>query len=171
MGQLGILNERFVCGIKQDQGFVRPGVVHPLLELRFRRYSAGGVVGITEVDQVNRFTGNLCGKPVVGADRQVGKAAITTVITRLTCTASHHIAVDVHRIHRIGDCNAIATPEDVENIAAVAFGAIGYKDLLCADLTASGLEVIAGNRLAKPGITLFRPVAVESLRRAHLVDG
>ena len=171
MGQIGILDERFVRGIKQDQGLVGTGVVHPCLELRLRRDSAGGVVGIAEVDQVNRFTGNLRCKPVVGADRQVGEAAITTVIARLACAASHHIAVDVNRIHRIGHCNAIATPKDVENIAAVAFGAIRDKDLLGADLTTPGLEVIAGNRLAKPAIALFWPIAVESFCCPHLVDG
>ncbi len=171
MGQLGILNERLVRGIKQDQRLVGTGVVHPFLQLGLRRYSAGGVVGIAEVNQVNRFTGNLCCKPVVCADRQVGQAAITAVIARLACAASHHIAVDVNRIHRIGHCNAIATPKDVENIAAVAFGAIRDKDLLCADLTSPGLEVIAGNRLAKPAIALFRPIAAESFRSSHLVDG
>ena len=171
VGEFGVLDEGLVGRIEQDQGPMGAGVVHPLLQLGLAGHGAGGVVGEAEVDQVHRFGGDLGGEAVIGRDRQVGEAAVAAGVIGFASAAGHHVAVYVHRIDRIGHGDAVALAQDVEDVAAVALGAVGDEDLLGRDGAAAGLEVVGGDGFAQPQIALFGPVAVEALAGAHGIDG
>ena len=171
MGYFRVLDEGLIGGVKQDQGLVGPGVVHPLLQLGPAGPGAGGVIGEAEVDQVHRAGGQRCREVVGGADRQVGKTAVLACPIGVAGVARHHVAVYINRINRIGYGNAVVGAEDVEDVAAVALGAIGDEDLLGTDVTAAGLEIVLSNRLPQPQVTLLRAVAMEALAVAQLVYG
>ena len=128
MGQGGVLDEGLVGGIKQDQGAVGAGVIHPGLELLFCGHRAGGVVGETEVDQVHLLARDLGGEAVLGADRQVGEAAVLAGVIGIAGAARHHVAVHIHRIHRVGHSDAVALAQDVEDVGAVALRSIRHED-------------------------------------------
>ena len=171
-GNLGILNERLVGGIEQDQSPRSCGRNPPRLSAAASLATApGGVVREAEVDQIHRFTGDLGGEAVVGTDRQITQTGVAALVAGLAGAASHHIAVHVHRIDRVGHGDAIALSKDVEDVAAVALGAVGDEDLIGADLTAAGLEIMRGDRLSQPGVTLLRAIAVEAFGRSHRIDG
>ena len=69
VGEFRVLDEGLIGSIEEDQCAIGAGVVHPGLELFPGGDGTGGVVGEAEVDQVDRFTGNLRCKAVVCADR------------------------------------------------------------------------------------------------------
>ena len=171
VGDGRILDEGLIGRIEQDQRLVLEGVIHPALELLAAGNSSGGVVGETEIDQINRGAGQRRGEIVGSGDGQVAQAAVLPSLIGITGAACHHVAVDIHRIDRIGHGDAIAFAKDVEDVAAIALGAVGDKDLLGADVTAAALEIVFGNGLTQPGVALLRPVAMEAFAGSHLVDG
>ena len=171
MGQCRILDEGLIGRIEQDQGAMAAGVIDPGLELLLGGNGPGGIVGEAEIDQVNRLTGNLRGKAVVGADRQIGQAPVTAAVIGVPGATSHHVAVHIHRINGVGDGHAVAIAKDVENVAAVALRAIGDEDLVGTDVAAASLEIVFGNRLPQPSVTLLRAVTVEAFGGAHRIDG
>ena len=171
MGQARVLDERLVSGIKQDQRAVAAGVIHPGFQLFLGGHCSGGVVGEAEVNQIHGLAGDLGGESVVGADREIGQPPVAAFLSRFTGAARHHVGVHIHGIHRIGYSDAVAFAEDVEDVAAVAFGAVGDEDLFGADVAAAGLEVVLGNGLPQPAIALFGAITVESFGRAHRIDG
>ena len=52
MRHVAVLNERLIGGIVQDDGVVLLGVRYPTGELFARGSGAGGVVGVTQVNDV-----------------------------------------------------------------------------------------------------------------------
>ena len=171
MGQFGILDEGLIGGVKQDQGVVGQGVIDPLLQLGLGGYGPGGIVGEAEVDQIHLALGERRSEAIAGRDGQVGEAAVLAGIVGIAGPAGHHVAVHVHRVHGVSHGNAVALSQDVEDVAAVAFGAVGDKDLLGAHLATTGLEIGLGDGLPQPGIALFGAIAMEALPGAHLING
>ena len=171
MGQAGVLNEGLIGRIEQDESVVAAGVVHPGFELVAGGNGSGGVVGEAEIDQIHRFAGDLRGEAVVGADRQIAQTGVAAKVAGITGAARHHVAVHIHRIDRVRHRHAVAFPEDVEDVAAVALGAVGDENLIGADVASPRLEILLGNRLAQPGIALLRAITMESFGRPHLIDG
>ena len=70
---------------------------------------------------------------------------VGAAIIGLTGTACHDIAVHIDRVDRVSHSDAVAFAKDVEDVAAVALGAIGDEDLFGADVATAGLEVVFGN--------------------------
>lgn len=58
----------------------------------------------------------------------------------------------------------------MSDIAAVALGAIGNKDLIFVHFNAARAEIVIGDSLAKKIVALFRTVAMEGLDARHIVD-
>ena len=57
MGHVGIADKRLVGGVEEYQGSVFTCVVHPDFQLTAREGRACGVVGVAEVDHVDRLRG------------------------------------------------------------------------------------------------------------------
>ena len=85
-------------------------------------------------------------------------------------SASHRIGVDVHGVNRIAHSDDVISGKDVADIAAVALGAIGNKDLIFVDFNAARAEIIIGNSLAKEIVALLGTVAVEGVDTRHIVN-
>ena len=171
MGKTRVLDEGLVGGVEQDQRAVGAGVVHPGFQLLLRCDGSCGVVGKAQVDEVHRFAGDLGREAVVGTDGQISETGIATFVTGIAGATGHHIAVHINGVNRVCDGDLVPGPENVQDVAAVAFGAIGNEDLLSADVTSAGLEVVLGDGLPQPAVTLFRAVAVKTFSGAHLIDG
>ena len=56
MGDLRILDVGLIGGIVEDQGIVLQGVVHPLAQFLLANDRSRGVVGIAEIDDIDRTT-------------------------------------------------------------------------------------------------------------------
>ena len=61
--------------------------------------------------------------------------------------------------------------EDVEDVAHVALGAVGDKDLVGDDVAPAGLVIMLGDGLAEEVATLLIAVPLERLAPGHLIDG
>ena len=134
MGQSGILDEGLIGRIKENQRAVAAGIVDPGLELFTAGDRTRRVVREAEINQIHRFTRDLSCEAVLGTDGQIGEPGISTEVARFTGSAGHHVAVDIHRINRVGHGHPIAFAKDVEDVAAVALGAVGHKDLVGVDV-------------------------------------
>ena len=85
--------------------------------------------------------------------------------------ARHHVRVDVDRIDRVGDRDAVLIAEDVENEAAVALRSVGDEDLVVSDLDAAISEVVLRNLLAQELVAFVRRIAAKGLTVAEFLDG
>ena len=171
VGQIGVLDERLVGGIKQDQCPIAAGVVNPGFELCLGGHSTGGVVGEAEIDQIDRFIRDLGGEVIGGTDGQIAQSGVAALVTGVTGPASHDIAIHVDGVHRIGDRDTVPFAKDVKDVAAVALRSVGDKDLVGADVAAAGLEVMGCDRFTQPAVALLRAIAVEAFGGSHLIDG
>ena len=61
--------------------------------------------------------------------------------------------------------------EQLLEVACVTFGTIVDEYLVEAEAYTTGCKVVLEDGLAEEPIALFRPVASETVYRAHLVDG
>src|SRR5690606_29768863 len=114
-------DEGLVGGVVEDDGTVLAGVSHPSGELLTGGGGPGRVVRIAEVDQIHLLFGNGRDEIVFRCARQVDETAVGPAVVGFAGVAGHHIGVHVDRIDGIGDGDAVARPEDVENVAGVAF--------------------------------------------------
>ena len=172
MGDILLADESLIGGVVEDDGAVGVGVVHPRLQLLPGGYRAGGVVGEAEVDDVHLLTRGNRGKAVLlhtgHVDQLVPSAQLLLVVTG---PAGHGVGIHIDRVHRVAHRHHVVQTEDVANVAAVALGAVGDKDLLRLDVHAPGGVVVLGNGLPQEVVALLRAIAVEALEGAHLGDG
>ena len=61
---------------------------------------------------------------------QIHQAGVGAFFIRVAGVAGHHVGVHIHRIDRIGDGDDVALAEDVEDVAGIAFRAVGNEDLV-----------------------------------------
>ena len=83
--------------------------------------------------------------------------------------AGHGVGVHIDRIDRVADGHDIIYAQNVADVAAVAFGAVGDENLVLGDLHAPGAEVVLCNGMAQELVALLRAVALEGLLAGHLV--
>ena len=84
--------------------------------------------------------------------------------------AGHDVGVDVDRIDRIGDGDDVVGGEDVQDVAAVALGAVGDEDLVGGDVAAAARKSCLRDGLAQELVALLGAVALEGFAAGHFVQ-
>ena len=171
MRHVAVLNERLVGGIVQDDGVVLLGVRHPTGELLARGGGTGRVIGVTQVNDVCLLCGESGHKIIFRGARQVNDAFVLTGVIRVAGVAGHHVGIQIHRIHRVGDGNAVLMAEDIQDVGGIALGAVGYENLIGTDIHASSGKIILSNGFAQELIAQFRAVAAEGVAISHFIHG
>ena len=115
------MNECLVSGIEENDRIILLGVLHPSLELLASRDSTGGVVRKAEVDDVGFLGGHIGDEAVGRIALEIKQAGVGAFFIGIAGVAGHDIGVDIDRVNRIGDGDGVAVPEDIENVAGVAF--------------------------------------------------
>ncbi len=139
MGDARLGDEGLVGCVKKDNRALGIGIVHPGLQLCLGGHHAGGVVGVAEIDDINFFLGDGRGKVVCLGAGQIDKTFVVAFVVCFAGSADHDIGVVVDRIYRIADGDLVCQGKDIEDIGAVAFGAVGDEDLRRQKVHAKGL--------------------------------
>ena len=92
VGQARLGDKGLVGGVKQDDGLLLQGVVHPGLQLLLVVGGAGGVVGGAQVDDVRLYA-------LVG---QGQKAVLLVGVHVGDVPAGDDVGIHIHRVHRVG---------------------------------------------------------------------
>jgi len=171
VGDVRVGDERLVGGVEEDHAIVGVGVVDPLLQLGLAGHGAGRVVGEAEVDDVH-LLGRQRRDEVVGlVARHVDDVLIVAFLVGLAGAADHDVGVVVDRVDRVADGHHVVEGEDVEDVGAVALGAVGDEHLLGLQADAERLVGFLDNGVDQPVIPLLRAVAGEVGGGAEVVDG
>ena len=170
MGHIVLGDESLIGGVVEDDSLVFVGVVHPGLQLLLGSHGAGGVVGKAQVDHIHLLLGDMGGKPVLlhaGHVDQLGPLA--QLLLEVTGPAGHGVGIHIHGVDGVTHGHHVVGAEDVADVAAVALGAVGDKDLVGLDIHAPGGIVGLGNGLPQEIVALLGTVAVEALKGTHLI--
>jgi hypothetical protein len=119
-----------VGGVEEEDGVVCPGVLNPSGELVARHHGSGGIVGGTEVGDVDFALGGLGGEVCLGGGADVDEALVLSALAGFAGVTGHYVGVDVDRVCRIGDGDGVVLAEDVEDVGGVALGAVGDEDFI-----------------------------------------
>ena len=161
----------FISGIKDDHRLVCIRIIHPGLELLPVQRRTGRVVRGADVDDI-RCSVRKCRAEAVflraGHVDDIAPARCLIII--FTCTACHDVGIHINRINRIADRDHIILLENFLNIAGIALGAVGNKDLIIRDFTASCSVIILRNRVTQKFVAEVGRVAAKGLRPAHFID-
>ena len=152
--------EALVSGIVQDNGIVCQCVIYPSLQACAVVGSAGRVVRGAQINDVS----------LDGRVRQRQEAVGLVCVHVRDFAAAHNVGVHVYRIYRIRNQNRVVLVEQIQNVADVRLGAVGYKDLVQLQLGVAHC-IVCLNGFLQEIITLLRTVAVEGLLLALLVNG
>ncbi len=96
----------------------------------------------------------------------VSREALLASVRRVSLYSSSM----THQIRLKLDGNRLTVAaEDIENVAAVALGAIGNKNFVRGDFTAECLIIIFSNGFAQKRIALLRAIAAKTFACAHLI--
>ena len=165
LGDIGLVGR-----VKKDHRSHFVGIIHPLLQLGLSESGTRGIVGIAEVDHVRRLFGEFRHKIIVHGAGHVDYAGKHFLLRDpVSCPSGHNIGVHIHGIYRVADSDPIVLSKDLLDIAAVALCPVGDKDLIGGNIAAPILIIIFCDGAAQEFIPQIRRVAVECLRRSHLV--
>ena len=178
---LRIAHVRLVRRVEEEDGAVGARVVDPRRELGARHDGARRVVGRAEVDEVgcgSRRVGDRGQEAVLLGAFEVGETLVPAVRTGGAGVPEHHVGVDIRGVDRIGHGDAASRGEDLEDVAAIALGAVREEDLVVGDRDAARAEVSLGDggadrRVAGAGTVALEGRAVGELggRRLHRAHG
>ncbi len=168
VGELGVADEGFVSGIKEDEGAVGLGVVYPRFELRLGGGGAGGVVGEAKVNEVDGLGGGRGDEVVVQRTFEVVEPLITAVLG-LGRAAGHDVGIDIDGVNGVGNGDAQFLREEFLDVGAVALGTVTDEDFRGVDGTSARLVVVFGNGLAQEVVALLGTVTAESGLAAEFV--
>ena len=163
-----VLDERVVGGVEDQHRITGARPRHPRLEVCARHHRAGRVVGRTEIGDLDRRGRRIRNESVALGRGQVGDARIAPLRVGGAGAAGHHVRVDVDRIDRVGDRERRALVEDLLDVAAVLFAAVGDEDLVGRDLDTARAVVVFADRVEQEVVAVLGSVAAETLRASHL---
>ena len=127
---LRVGDEGLVGGVEEDHAVIGIGVVDPLLQLGLAGHGAGRVVGEAEVDDVHLACRQRRDETVGLVARHVDHVGVVPLVVGLAGAADHDVGVVVDRVDRVADGDDVVQGEDVQDVGAVALGAVGDKHLL-----------------------------------------
>ena len=168
LGNIGLVGR-----VIEDDRAVTARVVHPLLQPVFFHDGTRRIVWKTQIDQVGHpALRQLRCKAVF---RRAGHIDDLPVGTRRLIIRSgparHDIGVHIDRVDRITYRDRIVDAEDLLDIAAVALGPVGHKDLLRGNVTPAAPVIEFRDLLPQKGVAQVRRISSETVGRPHLVDG
>ena len=158
VGDKGVTDEGFVCGIVKDDAVVVQGVINPSLQFVLCYNRSGGIVGVAEVYDVQFPVRNVSCETV---SRIAGY--------KHYFPPCHCVGVQVNRVYGIGYSYYVFCRENIPNVAGIAFGSVADEYLRCLDSKAG--VIVVHNGLAKEVITRFRAVTAECLAVAAFFHG
>ena len=147
-----VCDKGFIGRVIEDHRVVFQGVFYPRLQLLCAVCGAGRVIGRAKIDDVrlDAFIGH-------------GEKVVFLIGSRINdAPACHDVRVHIDRIDRVGDKHRVVLRENIGQVAAVGFCAVGHKDLIGGDLYAKAL-IIPGDRLADKIIALVFGIALEGI--------
>ena len=162
LGDVGV-----VSSIKEDDGVMLQGVVHPLFQLLTGEGGARRIIRAAEVNQVNGLFRQLRAEIVLGVAGKIGDALVAAIRLQSAGAAGHDIGVQVYRVYRIRDGNGVIGAEDFLDVAAVALGTIRHEYLV--SLNAQPLVVVFDDFIHQEAVALLRAVAPEGIGGCHFV--
>lgn len=163
-------DEGFVGGIKKDDGVIGFGEVNPFLERLFGRDDACWIIGITQIDEVNRFAREFGSEIVFSSDREVDQPCILPAFVGWSCPANHDVGIDIDGINWIEHGDLIFEAEDIEDVSGVTFTAVRNEDLISGDIDAAILEIVFGDSFSEEVVALFGAIAFERLTGRHFIE-
>ncbi|MFM1945042.1 MAG: hypothetical protein RI897_4024 [Verrucomicrobiota bacterium] len=83
--------------------------------------------------------------------------------------SGHDVGIHVDGVDGVHDRDSVGVTEDIEDIAGVAFGAVGHEDFVIGDLHAVVTVIVLGDGCAEELVTLFGAIATEGGALAHFV--
>ena len=89
---------------------------------------------------------------------------------RWSGVTGHYIGVDVNGVNRIDHRDSILIAENIQNVTAIAFGAVRDKDLIVRDIHAFFAVIVFRNRASEKFVTLLGAVAAERFPICELID-
>ena len=84
--------------------------------------------------------------------------------------ADHDVGINIDGVDGVGDGHAVAGPEDVEDVAAIAFGTVGDENFIVLDFQSAVAEVVLRDGASEKIVALFRSIAAEGVTMAHFID-
>ena len=136
-----------ICCIIDDHAAVFVGVVDPLLKSCLCDSTTGGIVREAEIDQIRYLICRNLRKETIllFAGHVDHTVKVLTLFVIKTSTSGHNVGIYIYRINRVADCNLVIQSENLLDVSGITFCSIGNKDLVCADVAASGLIIIFCN--------------------------
>ena len=86
-----------------------------------------------------------------------------------TRATSHHVAIEIHWINRVRDCNFCIAGKNFLNVTDIALGAITDKHIVRIHFNSARRVFTTNNRFTEKIVTLFRAVTTECPLDAHFV--
>ncbi len=168
---LRVGDERLVGGVKEDHAVVGIGVIDPLLQLGLAGHGAGRVVGEAEIDNVHLLRRQRRDETVGLVARHVDDVLVIPLVIGFAGAADHDVGVVVDRVDRVADGDDVVQGEDVEDVGAVALGAVGDEHLLGLQGNAERLVGFLDDGVDQPVVALLRAVAGELVGGGQIVHG
>ena len=100
---------------------------------------------------------------------EVHQSLIRTVRAGIPGIPGHHIGIHIHGINRVRHGDPVARPENVQNVARIALGAVRHVNLIHFHMHAVDLVGLFGDSLPQPEIALLRTIAVKALMGGQIV--
>src|SRR6185369_5746618 len=96
---------------------------------------------------------------------------VVALVVGLAGAADHDVGVVVDRVDRVADGHHVVQGEDVQDVGAVALGAVGDEHLLGLQADTQRLVGFLDDGVDQPVVALLRAVAGEMLGGAQVVHG
>jgi len=168
---LRVGDEGLIGGVKEDHRVVGIGVIDPFLQLGLGGHGAGRVVGEAEIDDVHLLGRKRRDEAVGLVAGHVDDVLVVALVVGLAGAADHDVGVVVDRVDRVADGHHVVHAEDVQDIGAVALGAVGDEHLLGLQVNAQRLVGFLDDGVDQPVVALLRAVAGELVGGAQVVHG
>src|SRR4029077_20354597 len=120
-----------------------------------------GIVRKTEINKIDLLARGFRDKTVVLGAREIDESLIRPGRVGRSGVAGHDIGVNVNRVNGIDHGNTILMTEDIENVAAIAFGSVGDENLIVLNIHAPLPVFVCGDDLTEKLVALLRTVAPE----------
>ena len=171
MRNLRVGNVRLVSGVVEEDRFVLQRVIDPGGELFAPGDGAGWIVRITKVNEVHFVLRNFRHEIVGRGARQINQLLVRPRFVRRARVAGHDVGIHIDRIDRVLQGDFVLVAENVENVCAIAFRAVGHKNFVVGNVQPAVAIIVLRNRAPQKIVALFGAVTVEGFPVAHFVHG
>ena len=169
MRDVGVLYVSLIGSIKEYERVILQGVVYPLAHLVLSNHRARRVVGIAQVDDLNRATCRYLGhKTVLSRYGHISHVRPLAVAMRAS-PAYHHVGVDIDGIDGVGNTNIVVPVEQFLEVARIRLSTIVDEHLVDIQPHTTRQEVVLHYRLTQEVVALLGTISAEGLSMCHLI--